>query len=226
MTAGHAVDQIEEIFTNQSVSVVRARWADGYAKSGAEALPVDPSELPANAFSASDKDMDFGAIAIRGLNEINIRQNNHSLVFTERAWKNTHLANPEGFYVFGFPDPWFKVSERRQSENQIFRKATANISCLPVQRIADRRDNNKFWNDPEAFYGQLLPFVDGQGYQPETIVGMSGGPLFSIDRDENDQFRYYLFGLQSSWLPKSRIIRGEPIQRMVAVINCSWFAGS
>ena len=222
ITAGHVVDGIKEILTDRSVRVVRALWADGYERPRAEALPVDLDELLANALSASDKKMDFGAIAIRGLNETNIRQNGHSLTMTDQAWKNIHLANPEGFYILGFPDPWFKVSERQVSENQVFGKATANISCLPVQRIVGHPIEDGFWSDSEAFYGQVLPFIDGGGFQPETIVGMSGGPLFSIERDKNDQFRYYLFGLQRSWLPDSRVIRAEPIQRMVAVMDSLW----
>ncbi|MGB6065009.1 MAG: hypothetical protein WBG50_09380 [Desulfomonilaceae bacterium] len=96
---------------------------------------------------------------------------------------------------------------------------TANISGLPVQRIVGHPIEDGFWSDSEAFYGQVLPFIDGGGFQPETIVGMSGGPLFSIERDKHDQFHYFLFGLQSSWLWKSRVICVEPIQRVVAVMN-------
>jgi hypothetical protein len=53
------------------------------------------------------------------------------------------------------------------------------------------------------------------------IKGMSGGPVISVDR-ESGGIRYRLVGLQSEWLPSSKIIRVEKIESVVAFIEV-WF---
>jgi hypothetical protein len=86
-----------------------------------------------------------------------------------------------------------------------------------IEYRANAHTTKAFWNDPEAFYGQILPFVEGSKYQPASLQGMSGGPLFSLERDPSDRIRYRLFGIQRSEDRDERLIRVEPIHRCLGL---------
>ena len=63
----------------------------------------------------------------------------------------------------------------------------ANLACLPIQKIehSELPENIKeIWKDREAFYGKIIEFTDDIQLQPNSIRGMSGGPLVSIEIDK------------------------------------------
>ncbi len=220
ITAGHVVDEIRQVLSNPETDVQIMRWLDGCDIPGAESVPVHNRNL--DMFSGSEFGIDFGAIKITGLDAQNMLHNNRTQVITELIWKNLHLAKPEGYYVLGYPKEWIEHHEARLSNKQIFNSFRANLACLPVCQIEYRGDshtNKEFWNDPEAFYGQILPFVDGPEYQPVSVKGMSGGPLFSIERDPSDRIRYRLFGIQRSEDKDERLIRVEPMHKILGLVK-------
>jgi len=219
VTAGHVVDKLDEILSNPNTDVLRMRWLDGCEIPGAESVVVHNRDLM--MFSACEQGMNFGVVAIAGLDETNIVNGGRVLVMTEQIWKNLHLAQPEGYYIVGYPKEWLEVRKERLTDNQVRGSAIANLACVPVERIdpPTAGQPESFWDDSEAFYGQILPFADDLTGQPESIVGMSGGPVLSIERDLDGNLRYRLFGIQSKWLPRSRKVRAEPIHKVVAMMN-------
>jgi hypothetical protein len=82
---------------------------------------------------------------------------------------------------------------------------------MPVERIERREPVCKgdFWDHPTSFYGRIIDQADGDDLA--RIEGMSGGPLFSIERTPEGRMKFRLFGVQSSWLPEKRIIRAESL---------------
>ncbi len=76
--------------------------------------------------------------------------------------------------------------------------------AMPVQRLRSKPDR---FGDHTApyFYGQLLgDWTSRNGNPiPRDLEGMSGGPVFAIRRSSDGQERYWLAGIQSSWLPES-----------------------
>lgn len=218
-TAGHVIDAIEKIRSDSRAKILRMRWADRYRISGAESIPVHNYGF--KTFSASEFGIDFGVADISGLDRENILKNDQLEIMTQQGWKNLHLAKPEGYYILGYPQEWIEVEEKHISDNRILGSLWTNIACLPVQQIEypGRHSGKKFWDDPEAFYGRILPFSDEAGNQPIDIIGMSGGPLLSIERDKSKQIRYRLFGIQRSWDKDTRSIRVEPIQNIINVIG-------
>ncbi len=215
ITAGHVVDIIRDLLSNPKIKVKIMRWLDGCEIPGAEFIPVHNRNL--YMFSSSEIGVDFGAIGITGLDAENMLNNNRTQVITELIWKNLHLAKPEGYYVLGYPQEWIKHEEEQLSDNRILNLFRVNLACLPVRRIEYRGDihTKEFWNDPEAFYGQIIPFVDEPEYQPASVGGMSGGPLFSIERDPSDRIRYRLFGIQRSEDKDEKLIRVEPMHKIL-----------
>ena len=219
VTAGHVVDKLREILSDQNNDIRRMRWLDGCEIPGAESVVVHNRDLA--MFSACDQGMDFGVVALTGFDEANIINGGRVMVMTDQIWKNLHLAQPEGYYIIGYPQEWLEIRQERLNDKQVRGSATANLAFVPVERVEPPTDGQpaSFWDDPEAFYGQILPFADNSTAQPDNIIGMSGGPVLSIERDSTGNLRYRLFGIQSRWLEQSRRVRAEPIHKIVAMMN-------
>jgi len=220
ITAGHVIDKTREILSDRKTNVKVMRWLDCSQIPGAESIPVHNRNL--QMFSATQNGIDFGAVAITGLDAENMLRNRRVEPITEQIWKDIHLAKPEGYYVIGYPEIWQDHKVELLPDNRVLHSFGATVACLPVSRIkyqGSSRANREFWNAPEAFYGQILPFVEGPEYQPESIVGMSGGPLFSVERDPLERIRYRLFGIQRSWDRDERLIRAEPIHKIIGLIK-------
>jgi len=219
ITAGHVVDGIGKILSDPRFRVLRMRWADAYPIAGAESIPVNHQAL--HLFSAAKGQVDLGFARVTGLEEVNIRKNNRVEIMTDQVWRNLHLARPEGYCLLGYPEEWSEVKEHSLGNGRVSGTGRAKVACLPIRRIEYRgpHPTRKFWNDPQAFYGEILSFTGGSDDQPQSASGMSGGPLFSLEREADGKIRYRLFGIQRSEYSSEKLIRVEPIHRVIAIIN-------
>lgn len=219
ITAGHVIDQLTDLFKRNDISVVRMRWVDNYHVDGAESIPL-PTSAP-KGISFTDMGVDFGFIFISGLERANILHNKKNQIMNSRAWGNIELAKPEGYYLVGYPKEWTTEDGSKTIEGRSYRKFEANPICLPITSVQrdQTQSHNDFWNDADAFYGRIESFSDGEMHEISDIVGVSGGPLLSIERTVSGQIVYRLFGVQRSWSPNEQVIRAEPIQRIVSLIN-------
>lgn len=213
-TAGHVIDQLKNDLSCSDVRINRMRWLDRFAIKGAESIPITGIE----AFSSKEigiPQLDFGVIRISGLEEKNLRKNSRVKVFTPQAWYNAENSNPEGFYLLGFPKESLLISDELKEQPAMW----INLVTLPIQRIKPGSSaEGEFWEDKDAFYGQILSFIDNNPYsQINDIDFMSGGPIISIERDAKHGFKYRLFAIQRGWLQKRRIIRAEPFNRIMPV---------
>lgn len=218
VTAGHVIDRIRELLANSKVSIVRAGLLDGYDSDDAAAIPVHLESLP--LFSA-EPDLDFGVAFLREAYVAPIVANPRFRLLTPVVWHNHDKAEPEGYYIVGMPEEWVDVRDVGTRPGKVLRKATMGIACVPVERIEPTtgEEPQEFWHHAGAFYGRLLPIRSDDGTPLESVLGMSGGPVFSIERTKDDQFRYYLYGIQSAWLPSSRIIRATPIAHVADLVH-------
>jgi hypothetical protein len=219
VTAGHVIDCINKILADSSYKVLAMRWCDGCEIRGAESVVVHNRDLW--MFSTWKYGVDFAVAIITGLDAANILNNDRVRVLTEEVWRKVHLAQPEGYYLVGYPQEWVEISTDLLSDGRVLGSLRANLACLPLRRIEypGPDPTDEFWNDPEAFYGEILAFTDGPGYQPGDISGMSGGPVISLERDPDSGIRYRLFGVQRSWKSEERLIRAEPIHRIIDIIG-------
>ncbi|MGH7193449.1 MAG: hypothetical protein ACREJM_07930, partial [Candidatus Saccharimonadales bacterium] len=70
---------------------------------------------------------------------------------------------------------------------------------LAVEQISEDDDH------PGMFVARIHKEAD-----IETIEGMSGGPIYGFRFDDRGNLRYHIVALQSSWLPKQRVIFACP----------------
>ena len=215
-TAGHVIDQLKNDLSSSDVRINRMRWLDRFALKGAESIPISTG---IEAFSSKEigiPQLDFGVIRISGLEEVNLRKNSKVKVFSPQAWYNAENSNPEGFYLLGFPKESLLISDESKEQPAMW----INLVAIPIQRIKPEcSSEGEFWDDQEAFYGQILSFIDNPSSQINDIDFMSGGPIISIERDPKHGLKYRLFAIQRSWLQKKRIIRAEPFNRIMPVFK-------
>jgi hypothetical protein len=216
VTVGHVINNIRQVMTYPGATVQTTRWLDNADITGAESLPMVYEET--RTWVAEDKDVDLGAVLLPALELAAIRANDKIVVLTEEIWRNIDAARPEGFYVVGYPDENVIIEPVRNIGDKTLMRAQADLSCLPVRRLStnDTRWPSGIPKSEDAFCGDIMPFVDTPEEQPNRIEGMSGGPVFSIQREPNGQIRYYLFGIQRGWHSRNRTICVVPIQHLVA----------
>jgi hypothetical protein len=219
LTAEHVIDNLSQALSSPVFSLSVMRWIDDFDVPGAEAIPVNHSQLKMKSWTSEG--LDFGAIIIPFLESQNLLANEKVSVMEERIWKNLMLASPEGYYVAGFPRSWNEFNEKPVGENKILRSIKADIACLPVKPLKppNNSEDDHFWDKQGAFFGELLPFPDAPNLKVDNIEGMSGGPIFSIERTKDYKIAIRLVGIQSSWKPAFGIVRAEPIDEIVEVLS-------
>lgn len=216
VTSGHVLKELEDLLNNTDFILSEMRWLDGFRIPAAASVPVYDNSL--DMYGEYNDEIDFGVIRISGLQQELLLNNDKIIFITEQIWKNLGDAKPEGYYIIGYPTEWTNLDNKRHSKTQTKFTFLASLACLPVKKIEYTDLPNavkRIWKDREEFYGEIIDYEEGNHFQPESIKGMSGGPVLSIERDSNDQLRYRLFGIQSKWEKKNRIICAEPMEKLI-----------
>ena len=223
LTAGHVIDNIQKVLNHSEFKISIMRWLDDYDVPGAKSIPINYSNL--DMLSWTSKGIDFGVINISPLEKQCLLANNDTIPINSEIWKNLKHASPEGYYIVGYPRIWNNYNEQRLEGNKILKSIWTNIACIPILPILAPSDtkSDPFWKNDNGFYGQILNYPDMQEFQVEDIAGMSGGPVFSIERTPSSQLAYRLAGIQVAWKPSSGIIRAEPIDIIESMLK-SWLS--
>src|SRR3989304_10098819 len=134
--------------------------------------------------------MDLGAFVIGSWEARQIASNNSNLWFTAQAWKNLEKAQPEGYYLVGYPTSYNKTTNMGKVGNKVKKVFEAAVVCLPIEKIdyGELTENQKGrWKEKDSFFGRIVDMENVEA--PEDIRGMSGGLIFSIERDGTGMFR-------------------------------------
>ena len=218
MTAGHVIDRIENFLRDKKNKLI-IRWFDFYPDENAGSIPINLSSIRMKSWSTNN--LDAGFIEIGFLEGLNLLHNNSIRSMDVQICMNIDNAQPEGYYLIGFPRMYNNYSEKPQSNNKILKSLGADYACIPVEKISIPNDdpNQEFFENPDAFYGQLLDRQLAPNNYIDNINYMSGSPIFSIERTQEDRLLYRLFGIQTKWLPMTRRICAEPTTKIVNKLN-------
>lgn len=215
ITAAHAIDEICELRRSKYHRIIRCRIVDHCTTADAEALPFDLEAT--QYYSATEAGLDFGAMWLPNLTVAGILGGSGVVPLTANIWTNRAEVVPEGYFLVGYPSESVQTLKTPIGGGLAKYQLTSTLVCLPVRMIehgAHAAPSHRFWDDPEAFYGEILPFSGIHVEQPRDIVGMSGAPLFAF-RQEPGGVRYYLWGIQRSWHEGHRFVRCEPVDRII-----------
>ncbi|MEW6094671.1 MAG: hypothetical protein AB1531_11985, partial [Chloroflexota bacterium] len=201
ISAGHVVESIIEQYGQGSICDLR--WIDRFDVQGAETLPFQRRDI--QYYSGLTKGADCGAILLSILESDNFRHNKNLRPLVMRTGTQAEpITEPEGYVLAGFPWEASNVTHTPVSSRKEMVRLSSELICLPLVRKPwrDVSIHEDRWEDEDAFYGQLLPYSDVEGSQPEELRGMSGGPVFSFHRD-GDILNIELEGIFDSYSKKT-----------------------
>jgi hypothetical protein len=199
ITAGHSFYLIREELIHKGWTLAKCSLVDSL---GINAKFDDPIPFPFDInkgffFPGIDKEdysFDYGFYPLSEYFKKMLVSNNVEPL-NEEVWKK-QPENVDLSVLIGIP------SELINYGNDI-----DIISCLIYADIVEVK--------PARFKDVSLPQIYAKiqfDNEIKSIEGMSGGPFFGFKIFENGEMRYWLLGLQSRWLPKSKCIAICPIQ--------------
>ena len=222
ITAGHCAKEIDDIQNARldGVELVAAKLLDTQKdRFAVQHIPID---LHRFKFIALDRDgVDLGFTCLPELELRLLKANVDNRVISTLAWK-LEDARPEAYCLVGTPAEGLQIRNERRTATTITRDVSAPLFCLPLKKIRrrPREQPPEFWASrwaPSCFYGKLLPFI-GSDQGSIDIRGVSGGPVLSLQHDQG-RTRYFLFAIQSKWLPDRRIICATPVRLLLQMID-------
>ncbi len=217
MTAGHVLSELDRL-RETGVDIIKAEWLDLQDDGSGHGIPVDIRDLC--YLQLDHQGVDFGFVFLRPHYEALFMSLAGKAFLDQGGYYRRENAKPEGFHLIGFPSERCEVTERIAGE-LAERSLSAPLYCLPLERIPDRRGDvpTTFWGCDGCFYFRMMPFDMELTPPPNEIKGMSGGPIVSTERTPQGSLKYYLFGIQSSWLPRRRIIRATDMRIVGDIID-------
>lgn len=191
VSAGHVQEDIENLLRYDEVKTPRFRLIDTLHGESITEHPVvfDYLGAPKGRYYREDQGWDYGLVFLRPFYVRQLVKNNIRPV-DHLNWK----GRPEEFdeyYLLGLPNE--RVSSTPSGDLSVV------PTMITLTRIVEKPDYYKHHTLP-MFYATIDP-----GNAFESIVGMSGGPIFGVRKLTDGRGNYYFLAIQSGWDKKSLI---------------------
>jgi hypothetical protein len=221
ITAGHVIDEIEIILANEKETPIM-RWFDGYPDINAASIPINFHKIRMNSWISSG--LDAGVIDIAPLEREALLINKLIKPMNNKTCMRSEGVTPEGYFIVGFPRIFNIYNEKPAQGNKTLKSLQADYACIPLEKLEFPNDdpNTEFFDKPDSFYGQLIDKQLDPLSFVKDIQFMSGSPIFSIHRAEDERVKCRLVGILKKWLPETRRICAEPIDQVIQELNY-WF---
>jgi hypothetical protein len=123
------------------------------------------------------------------------------------AWSDDKFESFQHWLLVGIPAETHEVSN-----GQLVLKPTLMV-LKPTEQPSEILNLRS-----EKVFGRLITRPEQDQVVVSDIGGMSGGPVFGL-RVVEGKLRYWLFGVQSSWLPQARVVGICPMLRFLLAIE-------
>jgi len=193
-TAGHVLEDLQSEIARVPDGAVQFMLVDSGGLDAKDFTPV-PFVLDANLplVLGDDSDFDYAAIPLSPFYRRQLEANGIAAL-DEQVWEK-QPTSADYFVLLGVP--------RELVTPQPDGTLDLGYSMHVLQYRPDPPDGFKEKKGPRFHFDIAM----GAGVD---IKGMSGGPVFALRREPNDQLRYWLIGVQSSWLPVSKVVATCP----------------
>jgi hypothetical protein len=212
VSAAHVIDAINKFTENDCL--INAIWIDRFNNPNAPVLPFSRKKF--TVYSGEREGFDFGALLLPVLEVSHFRQNRNIKPFVVKGTTEGSTITHEGYIFVGFPWETNTISESLASKSQVKVQLKTQLKTLPLRRIEHPKfeTNELHWDDPDAFYGEVLPYLGEGSVDIDNFKGMSGGPILSFKQDEKGIY-LILEGIFSSFIQSKKYIRAEPQERVI-----------
>jgi hypothetical protein len=218
VTAGHVIDEIRQTLFSQNFTVSKMTWVDVFNKPGAEAVPVHDRNLYMESWYTTG--LDFGVVIPGLLDSGEIMSNKQIKVITEEDWATAEDPTPDGHLIVGFPKILSNITTKMLEASRSGTPLDTKLVGYPIKRVpwAAPVLYDEFWNDPAAFYGEILHYPDNPDFEVSEIEWMSGGPVFSLKINDKGKITYRLVAIQKGW-DQGVMMRAVPIDKIIKAID-------
>jgi hypothetical protein len=219
LTAGHNIEELQKFKNSSDFVLDKMVWLDDYKITGATSVPFHRKDIQMKTWV--DIGVDIGVIFPSELDVGNILKNEDIKPIEPGIWFGIDNAKPEGYYAIGYPRLFNKFEQTNLPTGKVLNSVVADLVCIPLRRSPPPSafKGNPFWENPNAFYGEIIPFPDLPHFDIGRAEGMSGGLILSIERDPDGHVRYRLFGIIQRFAYAQSLFRAEPIQQVSQIIE-------
>ena len=191
---------------------MKSRLIDGFSSGKSfPAIPFTLGDTP--QWHVYDDGLDYALIPLRPSFVLQLMAGGVSAL-GENAWTSVP-DSPDAYFLLGFPKQGAEITVTSDGG-----KGNVNVSLgtplLPIQPVNDPPDALK--RGAERFYASVPIKTGNAGGKTITLTdieGMSGGPIFAVQRAGNHRFRYWVVAVQSGWTERSRVL-------LLVLFNRSW----
>ena len=204
ITAGHCLDKVETM--RKLGYSVSAELFDGLASSSKFNTRIPFDYESSTPISLDEFGADYGVMRVSYLYRKQLEANG-IMALDEKGWKlRPEKYEPVAFLLLGIPEEL----TIQQGKVVMYYPSIHSLKLLP-----ERPD---FIPEPKVptFYGKV-----DLGDDLQSIVGMSGGPVFSI-QESNGQIKYWLHALQSSWYRSERVVTAPLADVLGRILEDAW----
>lgn len=201
ITAGHVFDEVKEA---REQGQVIENWSFDCSNS-IDAKDNYPTYFDLDSAGPifrynPQSGFDYAFIRIRAfsLTRRNLEANGLTAL-SEQAWRQWLAFDYDEYFLLGIP-----------RESVAYNRAMGIVEKVLVVAPMDRLEPEELPDDipPKEglFFARLHDIPDDAVNCPQSIKGMSGGPIFGLKHEEDDS-RYWAIAIQSWWEKDSGIIR-------------------
>ena len=197
ITAGHVLDEVREVERNGQII---EGWAldCSYSMDAKDSYstPFDLNGAAPQYVHEEQSGLDYAFIHLRPLVRWNLEANGLTAL-DERAWRTNLPDEFDEYILLGIAAEFVSYDAKAGTVEKV-------LNVAPLDKL------NKV---PEGaplkeglFYARIHDVPDGVENIPQSIVGMSGGPILGIRHSEVDT-RYWVVAVQSWWDKNTRTVR-------------------
>lgn len=208
VTAGHALKEgIDDKIATGRVKLLGTSIQDDFGPDAKGPYPTMFDYASALKWYIDDRGLglDVGLVHLRDFYRSGLEANG-VLPISEANWVNQPTDLDDDYMLFGVPEELTgpTVIEPGPTGEQLSAPITAML--LHVTRT-----DTPHRELPPSKYPWFIGTVNTEPFGLNSIVGMSGGPIFGFRRYANGEQRYWVVALQSWWDPETRTIYGCPV---------------
>lgn len=215
VTAGHCLRDLDQQINDKDVEIVRFLLKDDLGYMAQFPHPVSYPYEPGRAFYVYDQEdgLDFAIIPLKGLYRQNILKNGN-VAITRENWIHQKGLEFKFFRILGIPEDCV-FNDPKPDGTSVLRMQTVMMAVnqITFQDAIDAKTKHPARSD-EWFIGRCDP-----GTGDQTVVGMSGGPVYGFRYDESGALSYHVVALQSWWDEKQRIVYGCSVPYFAERLN-------
>lgn len=208
VTAGHVAEEITGYLTDASFQLQRTFLYDSGGLKARYNDPI-PFDLTPESFIilGNESTVDYAVIHVEDYYR-RLLEKNGIEPLNEQVWRS-QPEDPEFYKLLGIPKQLISVEWNNDAQSTVLSlEITATLH--PVTHSPVRPSGLEKTKYPR-WYGYITSDID--------IKGVSGGPIFAFKRNAQNELRYWLVGIQSTWHPSTKAIAACP-----AIILCKYIA--